>query len=672
MYYANIERNKFYLPGRLRIKINDLKENKKYAEKINTYLSNKKYIDKVCANPYTGNVLVIFSEKNITVEQVEKYIHNAKKEEIHQKKDQMYSMREKHSDKNKWIFSEKHVVGVMGKKSYEDFILATIGFTCIVLKKNILGLFVVAMAYVNKMIEDYMNKQANKEVKSILRNRPGKVYKLYNDHRVKISYKDIHVGETIFLNEGELVPIDGKIIKGQAELINPLNADIKTAISVNEGDQIWSGSIIKKGELLVNVSKVDDTFEYRKLISVINEDHERFETTDLQKKYDDQMIFYIVFFMMVHCIVIGDLWRALTIVFLLYPKPGRVAKCAALKTVVTKAYVKGIFIKNPHKIKILSQLNKMVFDQTRILATEELRIGDVIKVDMNSENRILRIASSCEKTCMYPIRKALNKEIEKRKLKEKNIVHFDHPLNKSEYCNIEKKEVVVGNKDCMKENNISIEKYAMKEKKLKHLGQNSIYVAYNHKIIGLIGIQDVVRKDALSSIECMREQGIQIEIISSDSKETIENKAQELGIKNYMGNMSKEDKIERIKELKEKGHTVGIVYEHIEDSSSINHAHVNMSFIDVCDYEEENEFHIIILNENVLSIPSTIDLSKYTMEKMYQNEIFSIGFNTIGTLFALTNGIPLFFVSLYKQINNVIVFHNTMGLFNHKMKYLDR
>ncbi|MFT9498092.1 heavy metal translocating P-type ATPase [Anaerosolibacter sp.] len=723
MYYANVANNKFALPGRVRIHMEGLKSNPEYAEKICHHLSNVKGVYRITANHYTGNILLFFDEEETDIFSLERMIHDARHISVNHKNcgitepvQDISTRDDVKSGIQKVILCGSILAGIMVKQLFVgrsplavdegiftvaavatlvtsfpvlrkgvdriqrngllncDLLLSILGFTCIVLRESTLGLFIITMGYLSEIVVSYMDEHSKKMIQELLIHRSGYVYKLEDQKRIKITYQDIRRGDRILFESGQFIPIDGEVVKGSGALNHAVLTGESSPHYVYTGEPIYSGTTLEDGQIEVRVSETGDTTEYRKILKLVESAwKEKLDFEHTVDRYYHKMMPYTIIASLAGFVFTRDPMMLLSVLLVACPKPAYGATPMALRAAIMNAYAHGIYIKRPKSIESMSKVDKIIFDKTGTLTMGKPQVRDIIRIGENREEKVLAVAGSCERENRHPVAMALKEEAEKRGIPLLDVAALDYQMGKGIKGKMDEKEVLVGSKEMMLAHQVRVSDFKAKEKKLKQSGQSPVYVVYDKAIIGLIGIQDVLREDAFSALEEIRGlRSIDIEVISGDEKEIVNQIGLEIGADFYRGNMLPEDKNQRVETLRELGKVVAMVGDGINDCPALSRADVGIAISNGDNHEAAAGSDMVVVNGNLHSIPSMMDLSKYTMENIYQNHTLSIGLNVVGIVLALTNTIGPFGASLYKDLHSFIIMFNGMRPLRYKMNYLDR
>lgn len=723
MYYANAANNKFVLPGRVRIHIQGLKDDPSYAEKISYHLSNVKGVYRVTANYYTGNVLIFFDEKDTNILTLEDLIYDARHMNIsNDAYDLVESYQEIHPKDEvrtgvyKVVLCGSILTGIMIKQLFlgrtalaKDGVIFTIatvttlvtGFpifkkgidriqingrwncnlllsilslTCIVLRESTLALFIITMGYLSETIIDYLDEESKKMIQDLLRHRRGFVYKVEDGQKIQISYEEIQKGDRVIFQLGEFIPIDGEVIKGSGALNHAILTGESSPHYVHTGEPVYSGTTLEDGEIEVRVLATGDTTEYRKILKMIEASwKEKLPFEDTVDQYYHKMMPYTVLASLAGFAFTRDPMMLLSVLLVACPKPAYAVTPMALKAAIMNAYAHGIYIKRPKSIESMSKVDKIIFDKTGTLTYGKPQVRDIIKIGENTEEKILTIAASCEGQNQHPVAKALQRAAEHRGIHLQKVVPLDYQVGKGISGKMNGREVLVGNKEMLIAHNVRVSDFKSKERKLKQSGQSPIYVSYDNAVIGLIGVQDELREEMFSSLEEIRgTRSIDIEILSGDINEIVNQVGQAVGADFYQGSMLPQEKNERIKGLRNRGKVVAMVGDGINDCPALSKADVGIAISNGDNHDAAAGADVVVVNENMYSIPSVMDLSKHMMSNIYQTHTLSMGLNIVGIALAITNRIGPFGASLYKDIHSLIVMLNGMKPLRYEMKYLDR
>ncbi|WP_273227520.1 HAD-IC family P-type ATPase [Geosporobacter ferrireducens] len=611
MYYANASGNKFILPGRLRIYIKDLKDNPAYGERIKRLLSEIIGIHSITANHFTGKVLVYFDEKKIDVNTIETQILQAKVLDLH------------------FIGNEEDMLqvitktGIFKQPEFRRTLIAGTVLIGILIKQFVFGRTSLAENY------DIFTAAA---ATTILTGYPlfKKGIGRYNE-KGKVNYElmlSITAFACILLRE------------------STLSLFVVTTAYLSEAIMTYIDKCSKK--------MFEDLFKNRS-----EKVHKLIEGESVEIDYDE--------------IQLGDLLQLRSGDFL--PVDGDVY---AGEGILNQKALNGESL--PHIVKIGDKVYAgTIVDQGNLLIKVE-------KVGQETEYRkILALVDGTWKD-----QDSFQNVVEQHYHRWMPYVagmSFISFILTGDIMVLITLLLIACPKPAYHATPIAIRTAFIKAYTEGIFIRNPNAIEWSSKATRVVfdktgtltmgnppaGIQDLLRMESGLSIEALRSQGIHnFEILSGDKREIVEKTASELGIDCYQWGVSPKNKAEIIQAAVDRGDITIMVGDGINDGPALSRAHVGIMLGEKPDLNILSGVDVILFNNNILSVPRFIDLSRCTIKNINQSHNLSLGMNIFGALLVLTNGISPFFASFYKDINSLIVLLNAMRLSRVPVKYLNR
>ena len=610
MYYANAADNKFILPGRLRIYIKELKNNPIYCERIHCLLSKTIGIHSVKANHFTGKVLVYFDEKKIDVSTLENLMMEAQHLNIIP------------AGSAKYPTSDGIMTKLLKQKEFKRVVIAGTVLTGILVKQIFFGRTTLAEDYRIFTIASAATILTGYPLfkKGIDRlQQRGINYELilsfcaFSCILLRESTLSLFVITTAYLSEAIMKTMEQHSMKFLEECFHNGNTKVYKLV---EGQPLEiSYDAIVPGDMLL--------FTAGDFLPVDGEISSG-EAVICQKSFNGES--------MPHGVKTGDKVYAGTKIA--HGSIQIIVKAVGEDTEYSKILS---LLDNTWKTKW--QLENRVdqsYHQWMPLAAVLSFIGFAVTGDIMILITLLLIA--CPKPAYHATPIAIRTAMT-RAYMEGIVIKNPYVIEKSS-----KASRVIFDKT----------------------GTLTLGREEN-------GTQDPLRRESIKAINLLKMQGLRnFEILSGDRREFVEKIASELGIENYQGGLSAKDKALRVQAAKEEGNIIMMVGDGINDVPALNHAHVGILMTEHPDPNMLPCADVLLLNNNILSVPRLIDLSRCTMDNINQSYRLSISMNFFGVLLVLINGINPFFASFYKDINSLLVLLNAMRLSKTPLKYLNR
>ncbi|MFO0703774.1 MAG: heavy metal translocating P-type ATPase [Patescibacteria group bacterium] len=294
----------------------------------------------------------------------------------------------------------------------------------------------------------------------------------------------------------------------------------------------------------------------------------------------------------------------------------------------------GILIKGGEALEKASKINTIVFDKTGTLTEGKPIVTDILTIDDNTENDILRIASTLEKNSTHPIAQAIFTHAQDASIPTAQVEGFETLKGIGVRGKIGEKYYTLAKPSYFNFDNETKSKLDSMLNPLLEKGKTAIIVSEDSKPLGIIAIADKIKQSSRNAIEKLRSNGMEIWMITGDHEITAKSLAVDLGIENYFAEVMPEDKAKKIQTLKESGKIVAMVGDGINDAPALVVADLGIAIGSGSDIAIESA-DCVILGTDLQTIDIALQISKQTVEKIRQNFFFALVYNSLGIPIAM-------------------------------------
>ena len=515
----------------------------------------------------------------------------------------------------------------------EEFLMSIASFGAFVIGEYPEAIAVMLFFQIGEMFEEYAEDKSKKSIESLMNIKPEFANVKQEDNIIKKSPNEVKIGDIIVIKPGEKVPLDGKVIKGEALIdTSALTGEsIPRRISVEK--EILSGSINTNGLIEVEVTKEFGESTVSKILDLVENATEKKAHTEkfitkFAKIYTPTVIILAFLIVIVPTLIFKQdfmewLYRALT--FLVVSCP-----CALVVSVplsffggIGGASRKGILIKGSNYIELLSKADTVVFDKTGTLTKGTFKVQSILPTNMKEEE-LLEMAAYVEEFSSHPIansiRTAYGKQIDKSK-----ISNVEEISGNGISAKIDGKKVYAGNSKLMEKIGITVEKEEM-------IG-TVVYIATKDCYEGKIIISDEIKVDAKYTIAELKKNGIkQTIMLTGDLGKVANSVGNEIGIDKVYSELlptEKVDKIEQeIMQKNTKGYTI-FVGDGLNDAPVLVRADVGIAMGAYGTDAAIEAADVVIMTDEPSKILSAIKIAKKTMKIAKQNIILAIGIKVL-------------------------------------------
>ena len=392
-----------------------------------------------------------------------------------------------------------------------------------------------------------------------------------------ISYGEDFIEDSLIVLNGD-ISVDGEIINGTSSLDQSIMTGESLPIDKDIGDEVFCGTMNLYGAIDIKATSLGENSSLQKLIDLVKAaDEKQAPTQRIADKWATWLVPVALLIAIAAWLVTGNIERGVTVLVVFCPCALILATPTAIMAAIGQATKYGVLIKSGEALETLGGLNTLVFDKTGTLTYGNLEVSDVIslKDDLPSED-LLKIVASCEKLSEHPLAKAIVKNAKEAQINIEEPQDFKMYPGKGVTCTNSYGKVYAGNSKFLSEYNIDVDVDCQLDR-LKHEGKASIIVALNGKVIGLIGLSDVIREDSKSMIENLHDLGTETILLTGDNTETANYFAKQVGISKVYGNLLPEEKLSWIEKLKSEGKKVCMIGDGVNDAPSIKSADTRLA-----------------------------------------------------------------------------------------------
>lgn len=521
------------------------------------------------------------------------------------------------------------------------------------------GLMVIFLYEIGKMLE---SKAVNKSRNSVaeLMNIKEEISNLKDNNKIKVvPTTEIKVGDIIVVKEGERVPLDGIVVKGETMLDTSALTGESLPVSVSTGDNVLSGSINKGGILEIKVSSIYKDSTVNKILELVENATERKTKVEtIVSKYSSKYTIGVIIIAILTALFLplftnmtytDSIYKGLTILVISCPCAIAISIPLSYFSGIGAASKEGILIKGSNYLDSIKDIKEIVFDKTGTITTGEFYISKINIHDKKyTEDQIMEIFAGGESLSNHPIAKSVLKNYTKE-INHEDIKDYKEVSGKGIEFTYKKDKVRIGN-----------------AKFCKNKEENSnIYLMINNSIVADLEIKDEIKKDAIKTIQKLKNMNINIHMFTGDTKEKATEIATQVGIDNINYSMLPSDKytyLEEIIKKKTEKTIVSFVGDGINDAPVLKLSDLGISMGSLGTDSAIEASDVVIMNDNLEKIVTAINISKKTNKIIKENLIFALGIKLLVLILTLI-GISTMLEAVFADVGvTVLCILNTLRL----------
>ena len=504
----------------------------------------------------------------------------------------------------------------------ENFLMITATIGAFFIKSYLEAVTVILLFQIGEYFSHLAVENSKKSITKLMDLRVDKINLLENEKIISKSIEKAKKGDIFIVRPGEKIPLDGVVIEGNSYLDTKSLTGESAPKKVKEQDQVLSGCINKESILKVRAETTYKTSTASKIIELIENSNERKTNTETFIRKFAKIYTPIVVFLSLALVIIPvalgydfSTWLYRSLVFLVTSCP-----CALVISVplgyfcgIGKASKEGILMKGSRELEVLKDIEYLMVDKTGTI-TEGVFTVTKINSKKLSEQDFLTILASAEEFSLHPIAKAIKEKVNLKKPLE--VKNYKEVSGKGINCVIANKNILIGNKKYLEENNIQVE-VINEVGSIIHLAIDNIYQGY-------VVISDKIKENSKYLTKSLQDTNIkEIIILSGDEKEVVQDVAEKIGIKTYNSNLLPQDKVSKVKEYQKKG-KVMFIGDGINDAPVIKIADIGVSMGNLGSDAAIEASDIVLMKDDILKIKTSISIAKLTKRKVLTSIIFAL------------------------------------------------
>ena len=535
------------------------------------------------------------------------------------------------------------------RKINENFLVSISAIGAYLLGKHHEGLMVIFLYELGKMLEAKAVARSRNSVSELMNIKEESSNLKVNNKIKKVPTTEVSIGDIIVVKEGERVPLDGIVIKGNSLVDTSFLTGESIPVSVKQGSVLLSGSINKGDILEIKVTSLYKDSTVSKILELVENATERKTKAEtIVSKYSSKYTLAVIIIALLVSFVLPlvsslslskCIYKGLTILVISCPCAIAISVPLSYFSGIGRASKEGILVKGSNYLDSIKDISDIAFDKTGTITTGEFCISKINIYDKKyNEDKIMEIFTSGEALSNHPIAKSILKKHE-GEVDFSCVKNFKEVSGSGISFTYRKDSVKIGSAKFCKSKDVN----------------NNIYLSINDKVVASLVIEDDIKNCTIDTISKLKELGINVYMFTGDSKDKAISIASKVGIDNVNYEMLPEDKYNSLEHIiKNKRGVVAFVGDGINDAPVVKLADLGISMgLNGSDSAIEAS-DIVIMNDDISKILNAIKISKKTSRIIKENLIFALGIK-ISVLILAILGLTSMFVAVFADVGVTIL-----------------
>ena len=456
---------------------------------------------------------------------------------------------------------------------------------------------VMFMLRLGEILEDWTHKKSVADLAGAMSLNVDHVWLKTGETETLVPIGDIQAGDCVVVRTGSLIPLDGKVVSGEAMVNQASMTGESMPVPKREGSYVYAGTVAEEGECVVRVEKALGGGRYDRIVRMI-EESEKLKSTaeDKASRLADRLVPYTLGGTILTYLITRNVTKMLAVLMVDFSCALKLSMPIAVLSAMRESSSHHISVKGGRFLESVAQANTIVFDKTGTLTYATPKVARIVTFGGNEESEMLRLAACLEEHYPHSIANAVVAEAR------------DRGLTHEEYHS--QVQYVVAHK------------FESLPPEYSHL-----YLCIAGELAAVICIHDPLRKEAKAAVRALHELGIdKVVMMTGDSRKTAEAVAAEVGVDDVYAEVLPEDKAAFVRSEKAAGRKVIMIGDGVNDSPALSEADAGIAISTGAAIAREIA-DITISSEDLFALVTLRSLSQELMARIHRNYRFIVSFN---------------------------------------------
>ncbi len=507
---------------------------------------------------------------------------------------------------------------------------------------------IITLIMLGKNLEARSKRRTSEAVRKLMRLRPATAIVLRNpddQEGSSVPVDAVQVGDFILVKAGERIPVDGTVVRGISTVDESMLTGESMPRDKESGSSLFCGTMNLNGTIVMQADKVGQDTTLARIIRLV-EDAQGSKApiariADRVSGIFVPTVIAIALVAAVAWLLSGASFSFALMIFvsvltIACPCALGLATPTAVMVGTGKAAELGILVKSGEALETLHKVDVVLFDKTGTITTGKPELTDVIAATGYDQNTVLSLAASLELASGHPLAEAIVEAARKRGLEIARLEHVQTIPGKG----------IVGMLDDTQEHSIAVGNAALAETlgvrldscdptflalsaQLADQGKTPMLVLHGSQLAGIIAVTDRIRDDSYKAIASLRTLGIDVAMVTGDSRRTADAIAHQAGIMDVYAEVLPSEKSSIVKRIQASGRTIAMVGDGINDAPALAQADVGIAVAAGTDIAMESA-DVVLMHDSLSDVVTAIELSRRIIRTIHQNLFWAFGYNVLG------------------------------------------
>ena len=452
----------------------------------------------------------------------------------------------------------------------------------------------------------------------------------------EVPVSELSEGDRVLVRPGASIPADGVVEEGDSDVNEAMITGESRPVSKEPGDEVIGGTVNGDGSLRVRIDATGDETTLAGIMRLVEEAQESKSKTQVLADRAAGWLFYVA---VGAAAVTAIAWtvavsfdatvieRVVTVLVIACPHALGLAIPLVVAINTSLAARNGMLVRDRIAMEDARNLDAIIFDKTGTLTEGEHGVVGMETIDGVDEDDALALAAAVESDSEHMIARAIRQAADEQGIDASDAADFEAMKGRGVRAMVDGDEVYVGGPNLL--DHLDSDVPSDLRRFADEAGENAqtvVYLVREGDLIAAFAMADVIREESYRVVDALHELGIEVAMLTGDSRDVAHAVADELGIDTVFAEVLPEDKDKKVQELQDEGKLVGMVGDGVNDAPALTRADVGIAIGSGTDVAVQSA-DVILVQNNPMDVVRLVKLSKASYRKMQENIVWAAGYN---------------------------------------------
>lgn len=527
-----------------------------------------------------------------------------------------------------------------------------------------------------EMLEDITVRKCRSGIQRLVSLIPKEANVKTDEGIVTKTLNMVNIGDVVVVKAGEMVAVDGVVIKGDASIDQSSLTGEYLPVDVTVGSVVFGGTMNKNGVIEVEVTKLQKDMTIAKMAELtIEAEGKKAPISRVADKWVGRIVPIVLATSLIVGLVVGfgfglgamtSIIRAITVLVVFCPCALALATPTAVAAGLGNSARNGVLVKSGASLEELARVDTICFDKTGTVTEGKIELDGIVAVGMEEEE-LLTLAASVEQYSEHPLALAVMNRADKNSLCDAENIRTLQGVGI--LAEIGGQEVLVMSFKKAVENGVNIQAVKTDVDKAMAVGKTVVIVTVDGILAGMLAFSDTIRENAAAVMASLAARGYNTVMLTGDNEKSANYIAEQCNIKSVKHSLMPEDKLREIEALQKAGHKVAMVGDGINDAPSLKLADCSFAMSAMGSDIAIDTADMAILNSDIQKVDDTLKLSKRVMFGIKRNIVIAMSVNVVAVVCSMMGWLtPVTGALVHNCTSVLVVLSSALLLYNRKRK----